>query len=130
MFYCNATMLLTLNQVLFIILTFLAVALVVYLVLFLNQLRRTVREGEKTLIKAQEVLEGFKEIEVKLNSNLNDIGEIVSQTRKVATGISEASLFLTTKVLRPTSKYWPLLIPLLRFGWQLMKKRKEKRNVK
>ena len=53
-------MTLTLNQVLWIILTVAAVVAVTFLAMFLNQLRRTAREGEKTLAKAQEMLDGMK----------------------------------------------------------------------
>jgi len=123
-------MLLTLNQVLFIILTVAAVVAVAYLVMFLSQLRRTAREGERTLIKAQEALDGIKELEAKLNANLDQVGEIVAHSRKAVAGISDLSLFLTTRILKPSVRFWPLLIPLIRYGWQLAKKRKEKKNGK
>lgn len=121
-------MTLTLNQFLFLVLTIAAVVAVIFLVLFLNQLRRTAQEGEKTLLKAQDVMEGFKEIEAKLNTSLDDVGDVLGKSKKAVAGISEITFLLTTRIVRPSAKYWPILFPLLRYGWQQMKKRKEKYN--
>lgn len=121
-------MTLTLNQVLWIILTAAAVVAVTFLALFLNQLRRTAREGEKTLAKAQEMMDGLKEIEAKVNASLDKVGEVLATSKKAVTGLSEITFYLTSKVIRPSAKYWPFLFPLLRFGLQQMKKRKEKKD--
>jgi hypothetical protein len=121
-------MLLTLNQVLGIILTVAAVVAVTFLALFLNQLRRTAREGEKTLAKAQEVMDGLKEIEAKVNASLDNVGEVLATSKKAVTGLSEITFFLTSKVIRPSARYWPFLFPLIRLGLQQMKKRKEKKD--
>jgi len=119
---------LTLNQVLGIILTVAAVVAVIFLALFLNQLRRTAREGEKTLAKAQEMMDGLKEIEAKINTSLDNVGEVLVTSKKAVTGLSEVMFFLTSKVIRPSAKYWPFLFPLLRLGVQQVKKRKEKKD--
>ena len=119
---------LTLNQVLSIILTVAAVVAVTFLALFLNQLRRTAREGQKTLAKAQEMMDGLKEIEAKVNASLDIVGEVLVTSKKAVTGLSEITFFLTSKVIRPSAKYWPFLFPLLRLGLQQMKKRKEKKD--
>jgi len=121
-------MLLTLNQVLGIILTVAAVVAVTFLALFLNQLRRTAREGEKTLAKAQELMDGLKEIEAKVNASLDNVGEVLATSKKAVTGLSEIMFFLTSKVIRPSARYWPFLFPLIRLGLQQMKKRKEKKD--
>jgi hypothetical protein len=121
-------MTLTLNQVLGIILTVAAVVAVTFLALFLNQLRRTAREGEKTLAKAQEMMDGLKEIEAKINASLDNVGEVLTTSKKALTGLSEITFFLTSKVIRPSAKYWPFLFPLVRLGLQQMKKRKEKKD--
>ena len=81
-------MTLTLNQVLGIILTVAAVVAVTFLVLFLNQLRRTAREGEKTLVKAQETMDGLQVIEAKINSSLDNVGEVLAASKKVVSGLS------------------------------------------
>lgn len=121
-------MTLTLDQVLFIILTVAAVVIATVLALFLLQLRRTAREGERTLVKAQEAMEGLRVIEAKLNASLDDVGEVLKTSKKAAAGLSEITLFLATKVVRPSAKYWPFLIPLVRLGLQQMKRRKEKKD--
>ncbi|MGZ5438285.1 MAG: DUF948 domain-containing protein [Candidatus Aminicenantales bacterium] len=121
-------MTLTLNQVLGIILTAAAVVAVTFLVLFLNQLRRTAREGEKTLAKAQETMDGLKEIEAKISASLDNVGEVLATSKKAVTGLSEITYYLTSRIIRPSARYWPFLFPLLRFGLQQMKKRKEKKD--
>jgi hypothetical protein len=121
-------MILTLNQVLGIILTVAAVVAVTFLALFLNQLRRTAREGEKTLAKAQETMDGLQLIEAKINASLDNVGEVLATSKKAVTGLSEVMFFVTSKVIRPSAKYWPFLFPLLRLGLQQMKKRKEKKD--
>jgi len=121
-------MTLTLSQVLSIVLTVAAVVGVTFLSLFLLQLRRTAREGEKTLIKAQETMDGLQAIEAKINANLDNVGEVLATSKKAVSGISEITFFLTSKIIRPSARYWPFLFPLLRFGLQQMKKRKEKKD--
>jgi len=121
-------MTLTLNQVLGIILTVAAVVAVTFLALFLNQLRRTAREGQKTLAKAQEMMDGLKEIEAKVNASLDNVGKVLAASKKAVTGLSEITFFLTSKVIRPSARYWPFLFPLLRLGLQQIKKRKEKKD--
>jgi len=121
-------MTLTLNQVLGIILTVAAVVAVTFLVMFLNQLRRTAREGEKTLVKAQETMDGLQVIEAKINASLDNVGEVLAVSKKAVSGLSEITYFLTAKVIRPSAKFWPFLFPLVRLGLQQMKKRKEKKD--
>lgn len=123
-------MLLTFNQVLFLILTVAASVLTVFLVLFLVQLRRTAREAEKSFQDLQIALHKLEKIEGKLDRSLDEAGVIIDSTKKTLSGLSELSLFMTTRLVRPASGFWPVLLPLLRFGWQLIKKRKEKKNVR
>jgi uncharacterized protein YoxC len=119
-------MTLTLNQVLGIILTVAAVVAVTFLVMFLSQLRRTAREAQRTLAKAQEMMDGLKEIEAKINVSLDNVGQVLTTSKKAVAGLSEITMFLTSKVIRPSARYWPFLFPLLSFGLRQMKKRKEK----
>jgi uncharacterized protein YoxC len=121
-------MTLTLNQVLWIILTVAAVVAVTFLALFLNQLRKTAREAEKTLVKAQETMDGLQVIEAKINASLDNVEEVLATSKKAVSGLSEVAFFLTSKVIRPSAKYWPFLFPLVRFGLQQLKKRKEKKD--
>ena len=120
--------LVSLNQVLAIILTVAAVVAVTFLVLFLIQLRKTAREGEKTLIKAQEAMDGMKVIEAKIDASLDNVGEVLAVSKKAALGLSEIAFFLSMKVLKPSAKYWSFLIPLARLGLRQMKKKKEKKD--
>jgi len=121
-------MLLTFNQVLFLVLTIAAVVAVTFLTLFLVQLRRTAREGEKTLVELRELVRNLQEIEHKVNLRIDDVGEIIESSKKTLSGLSEVTFFLTTRVIRPASKFWPILFPLVRLGWQQLRKRKEKKH--
>ncbi|MGB4703740.1 MAG: DUF948 domain-containing protein [Candidatus Saccharicenans sp.] len=129
MAYFSCIMLLTFNQVLFLILTIAAAVVSVFLVLFLVQLRRTALEAEKSLQELQISLHKLQRLEDKLDRQLDQTGAIIDSTRKTLSGLAELSLFTTTRLVRPAYKFWPVLLPLLRFGWQLIKKRKERKNV-
>jgi len=122
-------MILTLNQVLFLILTVAAVVAVIFLVLFLIQIRKTALEGQRTLAELREVAEGVKDIEVKVNARMDDLGQIIDASKKTVAGLSAATAFLTTRVVRPASRFWPFLFPLLGLVRRHLKNRKEKRNV-
>ena len=121
-------MVLTLNQVLSIILTVAAVVAVVYLALFLAQLRRTARQGEQTLAKAQELMDGMKEIEAKINAGLDDVGQVLQSSKKVTAGLTQAAGFLSAQFARPVARYWPVILPLVTLGLRKLKRRKEKRD--
>jgi hypothetical protein len=120
---------LTLNQFLFLVITIAVVVFVTFLVAFVLQLRRTAKEGEDTLIEIRELVRNLRETDKKLKEKMDDISLTIEATKKTALGLSEITWFLTSKVVRPSSKYWPLLFPIIRFGWrQINKKRKEKKN--
>lgn len=121
-------MVLTLNQLLLIILTFAAVVAVVFLAMFLVQLRRAAAEGEKTLIEARKLIENLNELEKVVKEKLEDMGQIMEASKKTVHNLSEASLFLTTRILSPTTRYWPVIYPLFMFFWKRFRKRKEKKN--
>jgi hypothetical protein len=119
-------MLLTMNQTLFLVISIAFVVATVFLILFLVQVRRTAREGERTLIELRELAEGLKGIEQKVDARIDDVGEILESSKKTLASLSATTLFLTTKVIRPVSKYWLILYPLIHLGWRQLKKRKEK----
>jgi hypothetical protein len=119
---------LTLSQILFLVLTVAAVVVVVFLILFLIQMRRTAREGERTLAEVRELAVSLKEIERKVNARIDDVGELLESSKQTAAGLAQASLFLTTRVVSPVSRYWPLLYPLLRIGWKQLKKLKKRKE--
>jgi hypothetical protein len=121
-------MTLTLNQVLWIILTVSAVVTVVFLVLFLIQLRKTAREGEKTLIKAQEAMDELRVIEAKINISLDNVGEVLATSKKAVGVISGATNFLTSSVIRPSARFWPILLPLLSLGLRKLKKKRRNKD--
>ena len=121
-------MALTLNQLLLIILTFAAVVAVVFLAMFLVKLRRAAAEGEKTLIEARKLIENLNELEKVVKEKLEDMGQIMEASKKTVHNLSEASLFLTTRILSPTTRYWPVIYPLFMFFWKRFRKRKEKKN--
>jgi hypothetical protein len=120
---------LTLNQFLFLVITIAVVVFVTFLVTLILQLRRTAKEGEDTLVEVRELVRNLRETDKRLKEKMDDISLTIEATKKTALGLSEITWFLTSKVVRPSSKYWPLLFPLLRFGWrQIKKRRKERKN--
>ncbi len=121
---------LTLNQFLFLVITIAVVVAVTFLVSMIIQLRRTAREGEKTLKEIRELARNLTETNKKVNEKMDDLRVTLDAAKKSAVGISEIVGFTTAKIIRPSSKYWPMLFPILRFGWRQIrkKKRKEEKN--
>lgn len=121
---------LTLNQFLLLVLTIAAVVAVTYLVRLLAQLRLTAREAEGTLAEIKALAEELKKTSLNVQSKMDDIDEMVQASKKIAVNVSEIAWFLTVRILRPGSKYWALLFPLIRLGWRQAKKFKEGKNVR
>jgi len=117
---------LTLNQILFLILTVAAVVAIAFLVRFLIQLRRTAQEGERALVEFRKLAESLNELDLMLKEKLEDLGQTLEASKRVALNLSEVTAFMTTKLVRPVSKYWSVIFPLLGLFWRQMKKRKEK----
>ena len=114
---------LTLNQLLLLILTFAAVVAVTYLVMFLSQLRKTAQEAEKTLIEVRSLVNNLNTTSQQVNEKIENLGEVVEAGKKAAVTISEASMLLSTRFMRPASRYWPILFPLIRLGVRQLKKK-------
>ncbi|MFW6173709.1 MAG: hypothetical protein ACOC5T_08190 [Elusimicrobiota bacterium] len=72
----------------------------------------------------------LKQTDYKVNTKIDDIGELVGTTKKTLVRIADLSWFLSAKIFKPSSKYWPFIYPAIRLGWRLIKKRKEKKNGK
>jgi len=121
-------MALTLNQVLFLILTIAVVVVAVFLVRFLIQMKRTADEGEKTLAELRRLTESLNELDRVVKAKVEDLGRLVEASKNTAINLSEASLFITTRLLKPAANYWPLVYPLLTFLWKRMRRRKEKKD--
>jgi len=119
---------LTLNQFLFLVITICIVVFVTFLVTLIVQLRKTAREGEETLVEIRDLVGNLKEIGQKVNTKIDDLIPVLEATKKTVSRISDVSWFLSMKVIKPSSKYWPILFPLLRLGWRQMKKKRKKED--
>lgn len=123
---------LTINQFLLLVITIAIVAAVTFLITFLAQLRKTAKEGEETLKELRDFVQNINNTNRKLNEKIDDVAEIVEASRNTAVSLSEIAWFLTTKIIKPSSKYWPFIYPLIRLSWRQLrkKKRKEGKNGK
>jgi type II secretory pathway pseudopilin PulG len=121
---------LTLNQFLLLVITIAVVVAVTFLISLMRQLRKTAREAEETLADIRMLSEETRETGRLLQAKIEDAGEMVHASKKIAVNLSEISWFLIAKILRPSSKYWPFLFPLIRLGWRQAKKFKEGKNVR
>jgi len=119
---------LTLNQALFLIITFAIVIAVVYLVRLFSQLRKTAVEGEKALAEFRELAKSLNELDLQVKAKVENLGQTLEAAKKAAVNLSEASYLVTTKIVRPSSVYLPLVLPVARFVWRHLKKRKESKN--
>jgi len=123
-------MALTLNQFLFLVLTFAAVVVATFLVIFLVQMRRTAAEGEKTLAELKKLAKNLNALNGVIKDKLEGLGQIMEASRKTVMNLSEASFFLTARLLRPASRYWPFIFPLIQLFLKKRRKRKEEKNGK
>jgi predicted PurR-regulated permease PerM len=121
---------LTLNQFLFLVITIAIVVAVSYLVSLFIQLRKTAAEGERALIEIRELAKNLRALDQVVRTKIDEMAKVIDASKKAATNVSEAAVFLTTKIIRPSSSYLPILLPLLRLVWRQWKKRKEKKNGK
>ncbi len=119
---------LTLNQFLLLVLTFVAVVIAVFLIRFLAQLRRAAEETEKTMVEIRSLIGSLSELEKVLRTRLEDAGEFLEASKRTVNQVSEATFFLTSRMIRPASQYWPVVIPLVKFFWKRLRKRKEKKD--
>lgn len=119
---------LTLNQFLLLVLTLVAVVVAVYLIRVLAKLGSVAEEAEKTMGEVRELVKNLNELNGVVKDRLVNIGEFMEASKRTAVNLSEASFFLTTRVLRPSSKFLPLMLPLASFFWKQFRKRKEKKH--
>jgi hypothetical protein len=119
---------LTLNQALFLIMTVAAVVVAVYLVRLFTQLRRTAAEGEKALAEFGKLARQLQELDLVVKHQVEELGQTLTASKKAATHIAEASALITTKFVRPPFKYLPLILPVARFVWRQVGKRKKERD--
>lgn len=119
---------LTLNQFLLLVLTLAGVIAVTFLVILFTQLRRTAKEGEKALHQIRGLIDNLNEATTKVQSKLDDTDAVLKATKKMVEAIAQATQAVSTKMLFPASKYWPLALPVLKFTWRHMKKRKKKKD--
>jgi len=119
---------LTLNQFLLLILTFAAVVAVTFLSMFLAQLRKTAKEGEKTLVEVRSLVNNLNTTSRQINDKIENLGEVLETSKKVAGNLSEASMLFSSRFVRPAARYWPILFPLIRVGMRLLKNKKEVKN--
>jgi len=119
---------LTLSQFLLLVLTIAAVVAVTFFVNLLIQLKKTAREGQETLVEIRALAQSLNEATRKIDSKIDDVGEVVDAAKKTAVSLAEIAFFTTIKVIRPASKFWPFLFPLFRMGWRQWRKKKEDNN--
>ncbi len=110
--------------------TIAVVVAITFLITLIAQLRKTARGGEETLNQIRTLVSNLNETSQKVNTKIDDLDDILEATKKTAVSLSEITWFVTTKIIKPSSNFWPLLYPFIRLGWRQMKKRKEKKNGK
>ncbi len=120
-------MTLSFGQVLWLVLTIAGVVVLIVLAMLLLQLRKTAREAELALAKGNELMEGFKEIERKINAGVDDAAEVLCHAKAVASNVSKITFLVSTQVVRPALRLGPVVIPLVQFGLRMLRKRKKER---
>ena len=121
-------MTLTFNQALFLILTVAAVVVAVYLVRLFVQLRRTAAEGEKALAEFAELARHLKELDLVVKEQVEELAKTIAASKKAAVNVAEASSLITSKFVRPSSRYLPLILPVAQFLWRQFGRKKKERD--
>ena len=119
---------LTLNQFLLLVLTFAAVIVAVYLIRLFVQLRRTAAAGEKALAEVQALARNLSELDQVVKEKIEVLGKTLDASKKAAVNLAEASFLITQKVIRPSSKFLPIALPVARFLWRHLQKRKKEKS--
>ena len=119
---------LTLNQFLFLVLTFAAVIVAFFLVRLFAQLRKTAVEGEKALAEVRALAQHLTELDLVIKDKVETLGTTLEASKKAALSIGQASALITAKIIQPSSRFLPIVLPVARFVLRQMKKRKEKKN--
>ena len=128
LFYQCIDMALTLNQFLLLVLTIAAVVTVTFLLFLFAQLRKTAKEGEKTIAEIQGLTQNLNKTTIMAQGKIDDLDDILKSAKKATTDLSKTTKFLTKNILRPSSKYWPFLVPLINLGWRQLRKRKKRKE--
>ena len=121
---------LTLDQFLLLVITIAVVIAVTFLITLFLQLRRTAKEGEETLGEIRSLVKSLTQASQKAIEKIDDVEETLQTAKKAAVQLSEITWFLSSKIIKPSSKYWPIVLPVFRLGWRQWKKHKENQHVK
>ncbi len=120
----------SLNQLLWIVITLTVVVTAVFLIRFLIQLRRTAQEGEKTLVEMRDLVKDLQVTARKIDASAGELGEMIHVSRKAVCNVSALLGYASSGLMGSRFKGWALALPALRWGWRWFKKRKEKQDGK
>jgi hypothetical protein len=119
---------LTLNQILFLVLTFAAVVVAVFLVLLFTQLRRTAAEGQRALAEMRTLAQHLTELDLVVKEKVETLGATLEASKKAAVNFGQASALITSNFVKPASRFFPLVLPIAQFVLRQWKKKKENRH--
>jgi hypothetical protein len=106
------------------VITICVVISVAFLIALIVQLRKTAKEGEETLVEIRDLIENLRETDKKVNEKIDDLTPVIEATKTTVARISDIAWLFTARVFKPSSKYWPYIVPILRLGWRHMKKKR------
>ncbi len=122
-------MTLTLNELLLVILALAAVVAVTVFVILALQLKKTAAEAEKALAEYRKLAVGLQSLEKNIDEKLDEVGKTLTAARQAAVQVSGATVWLSSKFVKPASRWWPLIAPVASFLWRKWKQKKEGRHV-
>ena len=114
---------LTLNQALWLIIAIALVVAISFLTALFAQLKRTARAAEETLHEIGELVRDIKETDEIVRKKIEDVSEVIDASKKAAKNFSQVGLSVS-KLLKPSSKYLSIIIPLIQIGLRQLKKKK------
>jgi gas vesicle protein len=110
-----------LTHILLIVLTASAVIAVIFLVRLFIQLRRTAIEAEKTLAEVQVLTRHLSELDLEVKARVEELGGTIRASRDAVTGLSEATMMFSSKMMPVPAKFLPFVLPVARFVLRQLK---------
>ncbi len=99
---------------------------VLSLVPALNQLKSLLTDMEKTSSEARDLTVKLQEVSTKVNNDLDKVDAVLDSSKETVEAVKHSFKFVNKNLLKQSAGLLAL-IPAIKFGWDLIKKYRERR---
>jgi len=118
------------NPVLLVVIVVVAIVLSVGFLLFIlslipaiNELKSLLADLQRTSAEARDLVSNLKELSQKVNEDIVKVDSILDSTKDTMDTASKSLKFINKNVLKHSAGIFALL-PAVKFGWNMMKKKR------